>query len=132
MVRYLASQLCKSTGYKTAVRQHWITNFLKQNPYIKTKTSIRIEATRINGATLETINIFFDYYETLSWIKLEHIYNVDETGIMEGYGINGLVIGSTALGTNKTYLKSSQSRYWTSIIKYISATGNSLKPVIIF
>lgn len=59
-----------------------------------------MEVVRINGVILEFINIFFNYYKIFLWIKLEYIYNVDKIGIIEGYGINSLVIESIVLGIN--------------------------------
>ncbi len=48
---------------------------------------------------------------------------MDETGIMEGYGLNRFVIGYA--GKRKVQGKQPGSRAWTLIIEYISATGVS-------
>lgn len=57
-------------------------------------------------------------------------WNMDEAGIMEGIGDNGLVLGSS----RKNWAAQIQSgnRYWTSIIECISATGRHLKPLVIY
>src|SRR5436305_5915116 len=68
----------------------------------------------------------------LSRIKPKNIYNTDETGIMEGQGINGLVLRSSEVNPKATYVKSNQSRAWTTIVESISASGRSLTPLVIF
>ena len=55
---------------------------------------------------------------------------MDETGIMEGQGINGLVVGNK----HRHFVQKKQPglRQWTSIIECISATGMRLAPLVIF
>ncbi|RKK65519.1 hypothetical protein BFJ68_g18651, partial [Fusarium oxysporum] len=65
------------------------------------------------------------------WIKPEKTVNVDEGGIMAGFGLNSLVIGSSD-PRRKAFLKGSQSRTWTSFIEAVTADGSLLKPGITF
>jgi 4-hydroxybenzoate polyprenyltransferase len=55
---------------------------------------------------------------------------MDEAGIMEGQGINGLVVGSK----NRRFVQRKQpgSKAWTSFIECISATGITLSPLVMF
>ena len=55
---------------------------------------------------------------------------MDEAGILEGQGTNGLVLGSS----QKVAVRRKQpgSRAWTSFVECISATGRSLRPLVIF
>ena len=55
---------------------------------------------------------------------------MDETGIMEGLGLNGLVLGNSE--KKVLYRKSLYSRIWTTIIECISAAGTALPPLVIF
>ena len=55
---------------------------------------------------------------------------MDETGIMEGYGLNGYIVGSAE--TRKIQGKQPGSRAWTTIIECISATGASTLPLVIY
>ena len=71
-------------------------------------------------------------YETVNWIPIHRRYNADEGGIMEGQGINGLVIGSSKSNVNSIPVKTVNARIWTSIIEYISAGGVTLDPLVIF
>jgi 4-hydroxybenzoate polyprenyltransferase len=63
-------------------------------------------------------------------IKPSNRWNIDEAGIMEGQGVNGLVVGST----NRRFVQKKQpgSRTWTSFIEGISALGRKLPPLVIF
>ncbi|PNP58801.1 hypothetical protein FNYG_15005 [Fusarium nygamai] len=78
------------------------------------------------------VNWYFDIRESeYGWIKPENTVNVDEGGIMAGFGLDSLVIGSSD-PRRKAFLKGSQSRTWTSFIEAVTADGRLLKPGIIF
>lgn len=53
-----------------------------------------------------------------------------ESGIMEGLGVNGLVVGSAQ--RRSIQKKQPGSGFWTSFIKCISATSITLSPLVIF
>jgi 4-hydroxybenzoate polyprenyltransferase len=55
---------------------------------------------------------------------------MDEAGIIEGQGINDLVVRSK----NRRFVQKKQpgSKAWTSFIECISATGVILSPLVIF
>ncbi|EWZ77885.1 hypothetical protein FOXG_22498 [Fusarium oxysporum f. sp. lycopersici 4287] len=92
----------------------------------------RQEAARFDGFTPKAVNWYFDIRENeYGWIKPENTVNVDEGGIMVGFGLDSLVIGSSD-PKKKAMLKGVQSRTWTSFIGAVTATGRSLKPGIIF
>lgn len=55
---------------------------------------------------------------------------MDEYGLMEGQGTNGLVVGSSE--TRAVQRKDPGSRAWASFIECISATGVALPPAVIF
>ncbi|KAF4919995.1 hypothetical protein CGCF245_v015732 [Colletotrichum fructicola] len=55
---------------------------------------------------------------------------MDETGILEGKGNNGLVLGSAA--TKSVRKKQPGSRAWVSIIECISAGGAAIHPLVIY
>ncbi|RYC79423.1 hypothetical protein BFJ63_vAg17693 [Fusarium oxysporum f. sp. narcissi] len=57
--------------------------------------------------------------------------NVDEGGIMAGFGLDSLFIGSSD-PKRKAFLKGSQSRTWTTFIEAVTADVRLLKPGIIF
>ncbi|KAJ0130821.1 Uncharacterized protein HZ326_26074 [Fusarium oxysporum f. sp. albedinis] len=105
---------------------------MKRHPSIKTKIGKRQEASRFNCFTLTAVNLYFDIREReYGWIKSENTVNVDEGGIMVGFGLGSLVVGSSD-PRKKAFLKVSQSRTWTSFLEAVTATGRLLKPGIIF
>ncbi|KAM4064340.1 DDE superfamily endonuclease [Hirsutella rhossiliensis] len=55
---------------------------------------------------------------------------MDEAGIMEGLGENGLVVGSAE--KRSVQKKTPGSRVWTSFIECVSAAGTFLPPLVIF
>ncbi|KAI1001647.1 hypothetical protein K3495_g6554 [Podosphaera aphanis] len=55
---------------------------------------------------------------------------MDETGILEGRGPNGLVLGSSEC--RSILKKQPGSRAWTSIIECILATGEALPPLVTY
>ncbi|KAK1837407.1 transposase, partial [Colletotrichum chrysophilum] len=63
-------------------------------------------------------------------IKASNRYNMDETGVLEGRGSNGLLLGSS--DTRFIRKKKPGSRAWTSLIECISATGKALPPLAIY
>ncbi|RKL03276.1 hypothetical protein BFJ70_g17301 [Fusarium oxysporum] len=78
------------------------------------------------------VNWYFGIRESeYGWIKPENTVNVDEGGIMAGFGLDSLVIGSSD-PRRKAILKGSQSRTWTTFIEAVTADGRLLKPGIIF
>lgn len=91
-----------------------------------------MESERVNGATTEVIRSWFAKMAIpiIKSIKPANRYNVDEAGIMEGMGANGLVVGSR--DKRVILRKQPGSRAWTSFIECISATGNFLYPLVIF
>lgn len=91
-----------------------------------------MDSARLNGAITKIIQKFFQLLEipAIKAIRQENRYNTDEHGILEGQGSNGLVLGSAA--KQIALKKQLGSRYWTTIIECISATGRALPPVVIF
>jgi hypothetical protein len=109
-----------------------MAGFLRRNPILRTKRQLHIDSTRVNGATTEIIKKWWPKLTILAIkaIKPDNRYNMDEAGIMEGMGDNGLVVGSV----HKRFIQKKHpgSKAWTSFIECISATGRSLHPLVIF
>ncbi|KAL2116265.1 hypothetical protein VTJ04DRAFT_8432 [Mycothermus thermophilus] len=60
----------------------------------------------------------------------ENRWNMDEYGLMEGLGSNGLVVGSSEV--RATQKKQPGSWNWTSFVECVSATGQFLPTTVIF
>ena len=83
-------------GDPTPLGKRWIHRFFKRNPVLKTKKQYTIDSVRVNGATTDVIKAWFQKLEipAIKAIKPANRWNMDESGLMEGQGTNGLVIGS--------------------------------------
>ena len=110
----------------------WMAGFLRRNPVLKTQRQYRIDSVRVNSATTDIIRPWFQYLEVpaIKDIKPANRWNMDEAGLMEGKGENGLVVGSVGKGAIQK--KQPGSAAWTSFIECISATGVALNPLVIF
>ena len=84
---------------------HWIRGFFHRNPSVKTLLSERLEVDRANAANPDTITKWFELFNNpiIKTIPLEHCYNMDEAGIMEGLGANGLIVRAFKL--HKAHIK---------------------------
>jgi hypothetical protein len=109
-----------------------MANFLRRNPVLKTKKQHQIDSMRVNSATTEIIKPWFQKLEVpaIKVIKPENRWNMNEAGIIEGEGENGLVVGSA----QKRFIQKKQpgGKTWTLFIECISALGNTLKPLVIY
>lgn len=116
-IKDFAQRLLALRGDTSTLGKGWIQGFLKRNPILKTKNHFRIDSTRVNGATTAIIRPWFQKLEipTIRAIKPSNRWNMDEAGIMEGQGVNGLVVGSA----NRHFIQKKQprSKAWTSFIE---------------
>ena len=130
-VRAIAIAVLKRQGDHKNLGKKWTNHFVQRHPAIRSKLGRRVSWERVNEATPENIRNFFSLYETVSWIPPRRRYNADEGGIMEGQGINGLVIGSSEENSNAVPVKTINARTWTSVVECISALGVALDPLVI-
>ncbi|RYC80162.1 hypothetical protein BFJ63_vAg16956 [Fusarium oxysporum f. sp. narcissi] len=131
-LRACIEAILQQQGDNKPLGKHWTTRFVKRHLQLSTKLGKRQEAARFDRFTPKAVNWYFDIRENeYGWIKPENTVNVDEGGIMVGFGLDSLVIGSSD-PKKKAMLKGVQSRTWTSFIEAVTATGRSLKPGIIF
>lgn len=73
-----------------------MAGFIRRNPILKTKKQFRIDSARVNSVIFNIFKAWFQKLEipTTKAIKAENRWNIDEAGIIEGQGENGLVVGS--------------------------------------
>ena len=131
-IRQFADRLLIIKGDTQKLGKRWIKGFLRCNPILRTKRARNIDSVQVNGATTQVIKDWFQLLNipAISNIKPENRWNMDESGIMEGLGVNGLVVGSSE--RRSIQKKQPGSRSWTSFIECISATGRALSPLVIF
>ncbi|KAM4058571.1 helix-turn-helix, psq domain-containing protein [Hirsutella rhossiliensis] len=84
--------LIKQLNNERTVGRNWVSKFINRHPDIKNKRGRRQEANRFNAFTPRAVHWFFDIREKeYGWIKPENTVNVDEGGIMSGFGLDSLV-----------------------------------------
>ncbi|SCV42519.1 related to transposase [Fusarium fujikuroi] len=115
-VREFASKIAVRNGFPEGVGKNWLQGFLGRNPDIRTLKGKKIDSDRYHGASSELIKAFFMLLmmPAIRLVKQGNRYNVDEVGMMEGIGMNGLFLGH-------------QSKKSVLI-----PTGKVLRPTVIF
>jgi hypothetical protein len=96
-IQQFAGRLLAIKGDYKELGKRWMEGFLRRNPILRTKRARNIDSVRVNGAITAIIKSWFQRLAipAIAAIKPENQYNIDESGIMEGYGANGLVVGSS-------------------------------------
>ncbi|KAH7462762.1 hypothetical protein FOMA001_g16147 [Fusarium oxysporum f. sp. matthiolae] len=86
-LRACVEAILKQQGDNKPLGKHWTTRFIKRHLQLSTKLGKRQEAARFDGFTPKAVNWYFDIREDeYGWIKPENTVNVDEGGIMAGFG----------------------------------------------
>jgi hypothetical protein len=131
-VREFASKIAVRNGFPEGVGKNWLQGFLSRNTDIRTLKGKKIDSERYNGASSELIKAFFMLLmmPAIRIIKQKNRYNVDEVGMMEGIGMNGLFLGHK--DKKSVLIRQPGSRSWITILECISATGKVLRPAVIF
>ncbi|KAF6519132.1 hypothetical protein HZS61_009512 [Fusarium oxysporum f. sp. conglutinans] len=131
-VREFASKIAVRSGFPEGVGKNWLQGFLSRNSDIKTLKGKKIDSERHNGASSELIKAFFMLLmmPAIRIVKQKNRYNVDEVGMMEGIGMNGLFLGHK--DKKSVLIHQPGSRSWITILECISATGKVLRPTVIF
>ena len=86
-VRACVMGLLRQHGEHPELGRNWVTRFIKRRTDLKTKMGRRQEAKRFDSFTPKAVHWYFDIREgQYGWIKPENTVNVDEGGIMTGFG----------------------------------------------
>nr|XP_036576889.1 transposase [Colletotrichum truncatum]KAF6783710.1 transposase [Colletotrichum truncatum] len=131
-LKEFAQRILDIRGTTQPLGRNWIQFFIKRNPSIKVHRARAIDSKRVNGASTNVIRQWFQQLALpeIKAIKPHHRYNMDETGILEGRGSNGLVLGSSESSSMRK--KQPGSRAWTTMLECVSATGQALPPLVIY
>ena len=130
-IRFIASRILANDGDPQPLGRNWMEGFLRRNPSVKTMKGKSIESARLANANAKTIQDFFQRLKepALAAIPAQHRYNMDESGIMEGLGVNVLVVGASDL--RQAYMKEPNKGKWMTFVECISAQGHALNPLVI-
>jgi 4-hydroxybenzoate polyprenyltransferase len=113
-IKVFGERLCALQGDPVPLGKRWIHRFIARNPILRTKKQVSVDSVRVNGATSDIIKLWFQKLAVpvIKAIAPENRWNMDEAGIMEGYGLNGFVVSHT----ERRFIQRKQpgSRVWTS------------------
>jgi len=131
-VRHFANQIAVRNGFPEGVGKRWLQSFMDRNKEVKTLPGKSMDSDRYNGASTELIKAFFMLLSmpAVRIVKQKNRYNIDEVGMMEGIGLNGLFLGCK--DKKSVLIRQPGSRSWITILECISATGKVLRPLVIF
>jgi hypothetical protein len=129
----MATRILKLGGDHEPLGQRWISSFLTRQPRVASIVGRSIEASRAEAATPDQILAFLELFHRTRIelnIRVEDIWNMDETGIALGVCTNSQVIARA--GKRKAYVKTPGDREWVSILETVSAAGRKLRCMVIF
>ena len=91
-----------------------------------------MDSDRYNRASTELIKAFFILLSmpAVRIVKQKNRYNVNEVGMIEGIGLNGLFLGYK--DKKSVLIRQPGLRSWIIILECISVTGKVLRPLVIF
>src|ERR1700694_2901618 len=83
-IRHIAQRILDFSGSTHQLGKDWATAFIRRNPSIGTKRALRMENSRVNGATRKNITEWFKILLKPEFmaIKPENRWNMDESGII--------------------------------------------------
>jgi len=123
-VREMATQILRQNHDFTPLGNAWISQFLSRQPRVASIVGRSIEAPRAQAASPEVIQAFLELFERTRielGIHYEDIWNMDETGVALGVGVNSQVLASSR--KKKAYVESPENREWVLIVKAVLAAS---------
>lgn len=134
--REMAEQVLQVNGDIQPLSKRWVYNFIHCNPSIASVIGRRIEASCLQGTQLQQLGAFYTHFHSVQTrynIQQRNVWNMDEMGTALGVCTNNRVLGSSEKQKRgRTYVAGPQNREWVSILETISATGEHIRPCIIF
>ncbi|KAF6524826.1 hypothetical protein HZS61_010621 [Fusarium oxysporum f. sp. conglutinans] len=86
-IRACVMGLLRQQGEHPDLGRNWVIKFINRRADLKTKMGRRQEAKRFDSFTPRAVHWYFDIRDgQYGWIKPENTVNVDEGGIMTGFG----------------------------------------------
>ncbi|KAH7463475.1 hypothetical protein FOMA001_g18107 [Fusarium oxysporum f. sp. matthiolae] len=115
------------------VGKRWASNFVRRHKELKTRFFHKYDCQRAKCEDATVIRNWFRLIEnTIAkyGIRLDDIYNFDETGFMMGMIASGMVVtGAERRGRPKSVQPG--NREWVTVIQAINAEGRAIQPFIV-
>jgi 4-hydroxybenzoate polyprenyltransferase len=132
-VRCFCNLTLETQGDSSGIGKNWYHRFMKRHSdTIKHKKARLIPRERILKGRGDEIEAFFTRLGGLLKardIGPSHLYNMDETGLREGFQRDSSIVGSTIQKPQQQPRAGATS--WVTMIECIRATGQRLQPVVI-
>ncbi|KAI1841226.1 hypothetical protein JX266_012615 [Neoarthrinium moseri] len=129
----MAQRFLETAGDIRPLGLNWMDGFYHRNPQVKTVVSVQMDGERVDGLSQPNIDDFLDRLKRITTeknIKIRNQHNMDETGVAEGRGTNGCVVGRAE--KKEIITRKLSGRLWTTILHSICADGSWTKPVAVF
>jgi len=130
-IRFFATKVLSLNGDTEPLGRRWMQAFLRRNPELRTRKKKPIEMERFRTKAAE-IKEFYQRFSApeIRNIPAHRIYNIDEGGLMEGLGVNGLVVGRAKGPPIPS--KNPGRGTWMTFVECCAANGHLLPPLVIF
>jgi 4-hydroxybenzoate polyprenyltransferase len=126
--------LLRQQGRPDHIGHQWIERFRKRHSNtIKVKKNRLISFRKIMTSRIDEVEKWFQRLDTIIKardIKPCNIWNMDETGLQQGFQSNSKVFGSIL--TTSIDKPSNTDTEWITIVECIGAEGDHIKPGVIF
>jgi DDE superfamily endonuclease/Tc5 transposase DNA-binding domain/helix-turn-helix, Psq domain len=115
-----------------SIGDSWVQRFIHRHPKLETAFSRAIEVARIKDITREDLDCWFDEFEKTIGeknIRVEDMYNMDETGFAIGTVQNSYVV--IKKDSKMRYQAQPGRQEWASVVECVCADGGSTPPFVI-
>ena len=120
------------SNFQVSIGESWVQRFIHRHSELETACSRAIETARIRDVTKEDLNRWFDEFEKTikeKDIRIEDMYNMDETGFAIGVVQRSYVVVNK---DSKTRYQAQPGRQeWASVLECVCADGGLITPFII-
>ena len=134
-VRCFCNLLLQTQGDTHGIGKNWYNRFIKRHSDTITHKKARlIPRERILRGRGDEFEAFFARLSRLlraRGVGPSNLYNMDETGLREGFQRDSSIVGSTIEKPQQKKPRAGATS-WVTIIECIRATGERLQPAIIF
>ena len=134
-IRELAEEIRSSRApfsSQHSIGNSWVQRFIHRHPEFETACSQTIEAARIREVTNKGLHWWFDELQKTikeKNIRVEDLYNMDETGFAIGVVERSYVVVNKE--SKKRYQAQPGRQEWASVVECVCANGESIAPFII-
>jgi hypothetical protein len=132
LIRQVALLLARQTEPSAILGKNWVYRFLQRHPELSTGRNKSSEKSRILATIPRQLEGWYTHLAEIIRrysITYSDIWNIDEIGYQMGHSQKEQVVFSRATGPPISIASSTTG--WVSVLECISASGESLMPLVI-